>query len=497
MQLGGRKINHQPCRELKQIEWNRVESRMAALMIAIDVAGPHTRTQSDPSHVIHIHHLNSHTHMSTYPHKSSMVPLSRLLLRYTPTVPIYMQAPEGLELISQACPANNVCLLIKSLYGLKQSGRRWHANINHSLISHGFTPLHADRCVYVRRKTDCIDIIALYVDDLLIASSRISELLAIKRKLTQQYEMEDMGEATFILGIDIKRDRAHRSISIGQSAYINTLLTRHGMAECNPSSTPMESGAAHELIAAADGYEASSTLTRHYQSIIGGLMFAAICTRPDIAFAVNRLSRYCANPTELHYAAAKRILRYLKGSVNYRITYSGPAERHPKLIGYCDADWAQDKDCKRKSTSGYVFIMCGGAISWQSKKQSTIALSSTEAELMAITSSTKELLWFRHHLGDMGLSVAQPTTLLVDSQCALDIANNSRISDRSKHIEVQHFFIRDHIEANAVKVQHTSSENQAADTLTKPLHRVAFKRCADMLGLSQREEKAKVQRSHP
>ena len=103
----------------------------------------------------------------------------------------------------------------------------------------------------------------------------------------------------------------------------------------------------------------------------------------------------------------------------------------------------------------------------------------------------------RHHLGDMGLSVAQPTTLLVGSQCALDIANNSRISDRSKHIEVQHFFVRNHIEANAVKVQHTSSENQAADTLTEPLHRVAFKRCADMLGLSQREEKAKVQRSHP
>ena len=135
------------------------------------------------------------------------------------------------------------------------------------------------------------------------------------------------------------------------------------MAECNPSSTPMDSGTVHELIAAADGYEASITLTRDYQSIIGGLMFAAICTRPDTAFAVNRLSRYCANPTELHYTAAKRILRYLKGSVNYRITYTGPAERHPQLIGYCDADWAQDKDCKRKSTSGYVFIMCGGAIS--------------------------------------------------------------------------------------------------------------------------------------
>jgi hypothetical protein len=113
---------------------------------------------------------------------------------------------------------------------------------------------------------------------------------------------------------------------------------------------------------------------------------------------------------------------------------------------------------------------------------------------MAITSSTKELLWFRHHLGGIGLSRTQPTTLLVDSQCAMDIANNSKISDRSKHIEVQHFFIREHIEANTVRLQHIPSDSQAADTLTKPLHRVAFKRCADMLGLREREDKVKVQR---
>jgi hypothetical protein len=225
-------------------------------------------------------------------------------------------------------------------------------------------------------------------------------------------------------------------------------------------------------------------------------MFAAICSRPDIAFAVSRLSRYSANPTEAHYAAAKRIQRYLKGTVNYRITYTGTAERSPQLLGYCDADWAQDKDCKRKSTSGYVFVMCGGAVSWQSKKQSTIALSSTEAELMAITSSTKELLWYRHHLGGIGLSRTQPTTLLVDSQCAMDIANNSKISERSKHIEVQHFFIREHIEAGTIKLQHIPSEKQVADTLTKPLHRVIFKRCADMLGLSQPEDRVKKQKMH-
>ena len=192
---------------------------------------------------------------------------------------------------------------------------------------------------------------------------------------------------------------------------------------------------------------------------------------------------------------ATNILRYLKGTSNHRIHYTGTADRDPQLVGYCDADWAQDKDGKRKSTSGYVFIMCGGAVSWQSKKQSTIALSTTEAELMAITSSTKELLWFRHHLGGIGLNGAQPTTLFIDSQCAIDIANNSKISERSKHIEVQHFFIREHIEAGTIKLQHIASDKQAADTLTKPLHRIAFKRCADMIGLNVREDHSKKQKT--
>ena len=409
-------------------------------------------------------------------------------------VPIYMQSPEGLDLIGQSCPADNVCLLIKSLYGLKQSGRRWNVKINQSLISIGFTPLHADRCVYVRRRANDIIIIALYVDDLLIASSRKTEMGSIKRMLTQLYEMEDMGEATFILGITIRRERANRSISIGQSAYINTLLKRHGMADCNSTSTPMDSAAVHDLMAAADSYQASLTLTRDYQSIIGGLMFAATCTRPDIAFAVNRLSRYCANPTEAHYAAAKRVLRYLAGTAHASLTYTGTAQQHPQLVGYSDADWAQDTDDKRKSTSGYVFVMCGAAVSWQSKKQSTIALSTTEAELMAITSSMKELLWFRHHLSGLRLERTQPTTLLVDSQCAMDIANNSKISDRSKHIDVQHFFIREHIEAGTVSLRHIPSDQQAADALTKPLQRIAFKRCADLFGLHQLETKAKKQK---
>ena len=333
------------------------------------------------------------------------------------------------------------------------------------------------------------------VDDLLIASSKISEMVTVKRRLTQQYDMEDMGEATFILGIDIRRERATRSISISQSAYLNTLLKRHGMADCNATSTPMEATAAHELMSAADGYEASPSLTRDYQSIIGGLMFAAICTRPDIAFAVNRISRYCSNPTDAHCAAVKRILRYLKGTIDSRITYTGSTELHPLLIGYCDADWAQDKDCKRKSTTGYVFVVCGGAVSWQSKKQSTTALSSTGSRADG------------HHVIHQGAAVVPtpPRRHRTDSHSADHAASRQSVCDRhcqqqphqrpqQAHRRCSTSSVREHIEANAMKLQHVSSGRQVADTLTKPLPRVAFKRCADMLGLSQPERNAKVQR---
>ena len=278
-------------------------------------------------------------------------------------VPIYMRAPQGLELTNERCPDDHVCLLLKSLYGLKQSGRQWHANINHSLVSKGFVPLHADRCVYVRRRTSSIAIIALYVDDLLIACNTTKELTAIKRELTQKYEMQDIGEASFLLGIDIRRDRSNRSISIGQPAYINTLLMRHGMADCNSTSTPMDTAVSHELLTAAEGYRAASTLTRDYQSIIGGLMFAAICTRPDIAFAVSRLSRYCSNPTDEHYTAAKRVLRYLKGTVQCRITYTGTAAEHsPQLVAYCDADWAQT----RTASASPPVAMCSSCVAVRS-----------------------------------------------------------------------------------------------------------------------------------
>ena len=322
---------------------------------------------------------------------------------------IYMEQPEGAAIPGKQ---DYVCRLRKSLYGLKQAGRTWHHKINRALQQRGFIPLESDHCVYVRKQNTSIIIIALYVDDLLLAASELKELRSFKQDLTREFEMEDLGEATFILGIEILRDRKRRAITITQTAYINTLLERHGHADAYCTATPMESDAHH--VKAPTTYQANTSTIREYQSIIGGIMFAMLCTRPDIAFAVATLSKFAQNPSPAHMAGVRRVLRYLRATDKLGIRYAStdPPTQHPQLLGYTDSDWAADRD-DRKSISGYAFVLCGGAISWQAKKQQTAALSTVEAEYLAAAAAAKEALWWRNQLAGLGHDMSQPTTLLV------------------------------------------------------------------------------------
>ena len=292
---------------------------------------------------------------------------------------IYMEQPEGFIVEGKE---DWVCRLDKSLYGLKQAGRTWHHKIDMALKRQGFTSLHADQCIYVRRTTSDLIIIALYVDDLLLASDQLPLLKTFKTQLASEFEMEDLGEVSYVLGLEIKRDRAARTLTISQSAYVRTLLTRHGMADCKPRNTPMETNA---RFTSSTGQAAPTTI-KEYQTIIGGLMFAMICTRPDIAYAVTTLSQFTSNPDSTHIQAVKRVLHYLQGTIDHGITYHGTASisTTPPLVGYCDSDWGSCPD-DRRSVTGYTFLLCGGAISWQSKKQRTVALSTVEAEYMATT----------------------------------------------------------------------------------------------------------------
>lgn len=393
---------------------------------------------------------------------------------------IFMEQPEGYVIPGKE---HLVCKLQKSLYGLKQAGRTWHHKIDVTLKGRGFAALEADHCIYVRRQLGSIIIIALYVDDLLIAASRLADLSQFKQNLAAEFDMEDLGEASFILGIELQRDRNARTISITQSAYVTTLLDRHGMANCNPVVTPMEKSTQVQLAITPNDHQASLKEAREYQSIIGGIMYAMLCTRPDIAFAVTTLSQFASNPSELHRKALQRVLRYLRGTIYQGITYrgEGPIRSQPELLGYSDSDWGQRKD--RRSITGYVFLLCGGAVSWQSKKQKTVALSTVEAEYMATTQAAKEAIWWRCHLSGLGYDVTQPTTLLSDSQGSIALAENPDQHARTKHIDIQYHFIRQHLAEKTILLRFIGTADMAADILTKALERIAHCRGMGLLGM--------------
>jgi Reverse transcriptase (RNA-dependent DNA polymerase) len=399
---------------------------------------------------------------------------------------VYMEQPEGFVIPGKE---DWVCKLSKSLYGLKQAGRTWYQKIDVTLKqTHGFSALSTDQCVYIRKDMASLIIIALYVDDLLIFSNSIPALTSFKQTLTTEFAMQDLGEASLILGIEISRNRAARTLSLSQSGYVRDLLKRHDMGECNAVLTPVEKGVVQRK--SVEDYVAAAEMTKRYQSIVGAVMYAMCCTRPDIAFTISTLSQYSSNPDKLHWRGLQHLLRYLKGTIDHKLTYQGTGTitTAPELNGYCDADYGGDLD-GRRSTTGYVFLLCGAPISWQSKKQKTVAMSSCESEYMALASAVKEVLWLRALMKDLGYNSASPTKLWCDNQGAIRLAKNPEHHERTKHIDIRYHLIRLHLEEGVVDLQHVSTLQQAADCLTKGLEREKHSVAVRLLGMAARAER--------
>lgn len=219
----------------------------------------------------------------------------------------------------------------------------------------------------------------------------------VKQELTAAFSMMDMGPISFYLGLKVDRDRERRTIKLSQPAYIEKILTKFHLDKANPVNTPMKESA---FLSQRTEGEASPSEMERYQGMIGSIMFSMVETRPDIAFATSLVSSFAKNPSHQHIEAVKTILKYLKGSIHRGITYGGSEEL--KIEGYSDSDWAGDKE-SRKSTSGFIIMLNGGPVSWCSKRQATVALSSTEAEYIALTLAAKEATWLRLLLTELGL----------------------------------------------------------------------------------------------
>jgi len=415
---------------------------------------------------------------------------------------IYMEPPEMmediLELIVRTEPkesaihekarrmllalraGDKVCLLKKALYGLRQSGRQWHSRLDRELKSLGASQSKNDPCVYFCGQGGDLIILIIYVDDILLISRSNSEISRFKTGLRKSFSTKEFGEARRCLGLEfVRRDDGY---SIHQRGYIEEILTRFGMTDCKPVSTPMEPGSKLPRAKEQNMEDPEGSRKLPYRELVGSLMYLAIATRPDIAHAVSWLSRFNECYDETHWLAAKRVLRYLRGTSDLGITYKRSKR---SLIGYVDADWANCPE-DRKSYTGFVFILANGAVTWESRKQQTVALSSTEAEYMGISEASKEAIYLRRFLLELSFNDLANTTLFCDNVGAQKLVANPVFHSRTKHIDIRHHFVREAVKHHNIELKYTPTEDMAADVLTKGLPGPKHRRCLTLLGQKSR-----------
>jgi hypothetical protein len=373
--------------------------------------------------------------------------------------------------------------LLKGLYGLKQSGRLWNRQIDALLRKIGFKRSQADPCLYIKTYDNNERmILGLYVDDCLIAYDQEWQMKEVLDQLKEVYALKDLGQPTQILGIQVESFE-NGDVKIHQARYIEELLVRFGMDDCNESPIPQ----APSLFLTQDmspSTEADREAMKKvpYAELVGSLNWLATSARPDIAQTVSKLCRFVSNPGPEHWKAGKQVLRYLKGTKSYGLRYRHDGNR--ELLGYQDSDWAGDKDTRR-STSGFGFALAGALVSWRSKLQTSVALSSTEAEYMACCFATREAVWLRRLLMETGLQVAGPTILHEDNSGCVSLSGNWRADQRTKHIDVQYHFVREQVEAKTVQLKRVATNKMVADALTKPVPRPKFEWCREHFGMEE------------
>jgi len=374
---------------------------------------------------------------------------------------LYVDQSEGFE-VKSISHGKLVCKLNKSLYGLKQSGRNWNSLLHTFFIENGFIQSSIDTCVYSKHVDNSIVIVLIWVDDIIVAASNDYLLCEVKDMLKNRFKMTDLGLLTWFLGTQFIHYNG--SIKMNQTRYLTKLLEKYNMDNCKPRSTPCE------LKLNLDSDKVSDVCVQ-YREIVGSLIYAMTCTRPDLCWVVTVLSQRLADPSDEHCIVLKHVLRYLKGSLDYELCFTKCTDGL-QLTGFSDASWGSSDD--RKSITGYCFTLNkdGPLISWKSKKQPTVALSSCEAEYMALAATTQESLFLTQLLHDIDMDCQyEPVTIFGDNQGAIALLKNPVHHQRSKHIDIKYHFVRTEFNRGKINVVYLPSEDMVADIFTKPASR--------------------------
>lgn len=383
---------------------------------------------------------------------------------------IYMDQPEGFVIHGQE---NKVCKLDKSLYGLKQAPKQWHEKFDNLMIENEFKVNESDKCIYSKYENNTCTIICLYVDDLLIFGSNLNAIKDVKSLLCHNFDMKDLGEADVILGIKITR--TDNGISLNQSHYVEKILRKYNYFDCKPASTPCDPSV--KLFKNTG----DSVRQTEYASIIGSLRYATDCTRPDIGYAVGLLCKFTSRPSMEHWQAIERVMRYLKKTMTLGLHY----QRYPAVLeGYSDADWNTLSD-DSKATSGYIFSIAGGAVSWKSKKQTILAQSTMESEMIALAAASEEASWLRCLLSEIPLWERPLPAVLIhcDSTAAIAKIENRYYNGKRRQIRRKHSTIREYLSNGTVRVDFVRTNENLADPLTKGLNREKVANTSSRMGL--------------
>lgn len=367
-----------------------------------------------------------------------------------------------------------VCKLNKALYGLKQAPRAWFDRLKGSLLHYGLQPSKCDPSLFYLHTSSLI----------IITGNSTSYIAQLIKSLNSNFALKDLGKLDYFLGIEVSH-LPNGSIILSQTKYVSDLLARVNMATANVMPTPMVSSS--KLSKFGSDTVADPTL---FRSIFGALQYATL-TRPELSFAVNKVCQFLSNPLEDHWKAVKRILRYLSGTLHYGLLIQPASKQQPlSLLGFCDADWVADPD-DRRSTSGACVFLGPNLISWWSKKQQLVARSSAEAEYKSMTQLASEMLWVQSLLTELHCTFQIPK-ILCDNLSTITLAHNPVLHNRTKHMELDIFFLREKVISKRLTVVHVPAQDQWADALTKSLSAGKFLPLRDKLRVFSKRELLKT-----